>query len=316
MHGRRRVATSGGGFTGLVDKVLYAITAVLVVCSVSLAGQGMFFERVRTVDDEGAQSPPPATSKPRAPRAAWSGQVGEDEGFDDLSGVVPRPRTLPRNPSTAGPDRPAADAATASSQPKDAAGAQARPAPASGPWNVMSALGNLLPLGSGSSAGAAAKPTSDPPRVDAPASRPSGGAQLAAISFSTDEGSACQAGPLEFQLTDVPDLHVCVALKGLSGKYAEKLTFLLPDGNVYQTMTIPFMTADMPASTDPKIEVDGLMYRAERAGWGANGVTLVTARLPVAGTFITQHTLAGVWTVQVGLDGNQVGREYFEFLTP
>src|SRR5256885_17238742 len=97
MPGRRRVVTSGGGFTGLVDKVLYAVTAVLVVCTVSLAGQGMFFERVRTVDDEGAQSPSPATSKPRAPRAASSGQGCEGGGVSETNGVG----QLPRNPSTA-----------------------------------------------------------------------------------------------------------------------------------------------------------------------------------------------------------------------
>ncbi len=180
----------------------------------------------------------------------------------------------------------------------------------------MSVLGNVLPFGSGSSAGVAPKTTSDPPRVDAAASRSSSGPQLAAISFNTDQGSACLPGGLEFQLTDVPDLYVCVALKGLSGKYVGKVTFLLPDGNVYQTVTVPFLTADMPTSADPNIEVDGRTLEAKRAGWGANGLTLVTTKLPVAGTFITQYTLAGAWTVQVALDGNQVGREYFELLTP
>jgi len=310
---RRRSVTSAGGFTGFVDKILYAVTATLVVWSLSFAAQPMFFKPVGTVDDERAQSTPSATAQAR--RARTSELAGEDDGWADLSVVVPPLRTMPRNPSRAGLDRPAADAAIASSQPEDAAGAQARRAPASGSWNVVSALGNMLSFGSEGGAPAAAKVTSAPQRVDAPASRPSSGAQVGDVFFSTDEGSACQAGVREFQLAEVPNLYVCVALTGLSGKYAEKLTFVLPDGNVYQTMTVPFMTADMPTNADPNIQVDGRTLEAKRAGWGANGVTFVTAALPVAGTYITQYTLAGVWTVRVGLDGNQVGREYFELLT-
>ena len=304
--------TSAGGFTGFVDKVLYAVTATLVVCSLSFAAPRMFFGPVVTVDDERAQSTSPATSQPTAPRAASSGQAGQDEGSTDLR-VVP-PRTMPRNPM-ARPERPGADATTAGSHSGDIVGAQGGQAQDSGSWNLTSVLGTVLSFARGGVAGAAAKATSDPPRVDAPAGRSSSGAQLGDVFFSTDEGSACQPGDREFQLTDVPNLYVCVALKGLSGKYAEKLTFVLPDGNVYQTMTVPFMTADMPANADPRIEVDGRTLEAKRAGWGANGVTLVTAALPVSGTYITQYRLAGLWTVQVALDGQQVGRDNFELLT-
>jgi hypothetical protein len=42
----------------------------------------------------------------------------------------------------------------------------------------------------------------------------------------------------------------------------------------------------------------------------------VTAALPVSGTFITQYRLAGVWTVQVGLDGRRIDHNNFELLTP
>jgi len=308
--------TSGGGFTDLVDKVLYAVTAVLVVCSLSFAAQRTFFEPVATVDDRRAQATLPATAREAARSAISAGQSEQEDGAADPGDLAAGRGTVPLKPPAAGQGRPTPDPTGAGSRPEDASGAQPRQAPASGSWSVMSALGSMLPFGSASSAGAAAKPTSDPPRIDAPASRPSAGAQLSAISFSTDEGNACQPGPLEFQLTDVPDLYVCVALKGLSGKYAGKVTFLLPDGNVYQAMNVPFLTADMPTSADPSIEVDGRTLEAKRAGWGANGLTLVTARLPVAGTFITQYTLAGAWTVQVALDGNQVGREYFELLTP
>jgi hypothetical protein len=77
-------------------------------------------------------------------------------------------------------------------------------------------------------------------------------------------------------------------------------------------MTVPFVTADSTIE-NPTIELaDGRRLEARRAGWGANGETLVTAMLPVAGTFITQYTLAGLWTVQVSLNGQPVTRDNFE----
>src|SRR2546422_9736972 len=76
----RGVVTSGGGFTDLVDKVLYAVTAVLVVCSLSFAAQRTFFEPVATVDDRRAQATLPATAREAARSAVSAGQYGEGGG--------------------------------------------------------------------------------------------------------------------------------------------------------------------------------------------------------------------------------------------
>jgi hypothetical protein len=35
------------------------------------------------------------------------------------------------------------------------------------------------------------------------------------------------------------------------------------------------------------------------------------ATLPVAGTYITQHQLVGLWTVKISLDGRPVGWDTF-----
>jgi hypothetical protein len=35
------------------------------------------------------------------------------------------------------------------------------------------------------------------------------------------------------------------------------------------------------------------------------------ATLPVAGTYITRHTLAGRWTVTISLNGEPVDEDYF-----
>jgi hypothetical protein len=40
----------------------------------------------------------------------------------------------------------------------------------------------------------------------------------------------------------------------------------------------------------------------------------VTTLLPVAGTFITQYNMAGVWTVKVSLNGEVIGQDTFELL--
>ncbi len=134
------------------------------------------------------------------------------------------------------------------------------------------------------------------------------------VSFGASEATACQESGQQFILGQVSDVYVCVALRGLSGTYTEQLTFVLPEGHVYQRMIVPFMTDDMPLGTDPTVEVDGRQLQAVRARRGLNGETLVTAMLPVAGTFITQYTLAGAWTVQVLLDGQPLTQETFELL--
>ena len=74
------------------------------------------------------------------------------------------------------------------------------------------------------------------------------------------------------------------------------------------------MTVDTPATADPMIEVEGRKLVAKRAGWGASGTTLVTARLPVSGTFITQYSLAGLWTVQVALNGKSLDHDSFDLI--
>ena len=40
----------------------------------------------------------------------------------------------------------------------------------------------------------------------------------------------------------------------------------------------------------------------------------MTAALPISGTFITQYSLTGLWTVQVALDGQGLDHDYFDLL--
>jgi hypothetical protein len=306
------VTPPGVGGLAIATKIIYAVTAVLVLCSVSMAAQHMFFDVSPKADEQQVVESTSATTaggvarRPARPNAGQArDESAEPEAPEPAREPLRRGPAIPREPSPASGARDA-------SQPTEAVGAQVGQAADRGSWSLVSAVANVLSLGSGGASTAPAPATPNTPR----ASLSSTGGQVVDVYFGTDEGTVCQAGTREFELTAVADLYVCVAWRGLSGKYAEQLTFVLPDGNVYQTMTVPFMTIDMPPTADPMIDIGGRKLEAKRAGWGANGVALVTAALPVSGTFITQYRLAGVWTVQVGLDGRRIDHNNFELLTP
>jgi hypothetical protein len=172
--------------------------------------------------------------------------------------------------------------------------------------------GRVTPAPTGSSGGATAL-TSRPSGEPASSAPTANVAQVREVFFSTREDTACQPGVRRFVLDDVRDLYVCVVWAGVAGKYAEQLTFVSPDGHVYQTLTVPFATADT-TTAGSMIEIEGRRLQVKAAGWGANGEALVTAALPVAGTFITQRTLVGLWKVEVGLNGRPLNEDTFELL--
>jgi hypothetical protein len=133
--------------------------------------------------------------------------------------------------------------------------------------------------------------------------------QVREVFFGESEATVCQAGAREFSLNDLRELHVCVVFWGLTGTHSAQLTFVSPDGNVYQKVTLAFVTPEAPA-TVATVEVEGRHHEVRRAGWRQRGETLVVATLPVAGTYITQYRLAGLWTVKVSLDGKPVDEDY------
>lgn len=126
--------------------------------------------------------------------------------------------------------------------------------------------------------------------------------QVAEVLFGEKEQTACRPGHRDFVLEEMRDLHVCIVLPELTGTHHAQLTFLSPDGNVYQTMTLAFVTADAP-QTKPAVSLSGRQYKVKRAGLRGKGETTVIATLPVAGTHIAQHNLVGLWTVRISLDG-------------
>ena len=134
--------------------------------------------------------------------------------------------------------------------------------------------------------------------------------QVHKVFFGESEETACRPGRGEFVLQDLRELYVCIVWSGLAGTYSAQLTFVAPDGNVYQKMTLAFVTAEASA-TAATVEVEGRHHKVKRAGRGRNGETVVVATLPVAGTYITQHNLAGLWTVKISLNGKPVDEDHF-----
>src|SRR5213593_999605 len=134
--------------------------------------------------------------------------------------------------------------------------------------------------------------------------------QVREVFFGDREETVCQPGRREFVLDDLQGLYVCVVWPGLAGTYWTQLTFVSPDGHVYQTMTQAFVTPEATATVGT-VEVQGRPYQVRQAGWARPGEAVVVATLPVAGTYITQYNLAGPWTVKISLNGRPIGQGDF-----
>ena len=122
-----------------------------------------------------------------------------------------------------------------------------------------------------------------------PSGNPGAPAQ-AAVSFCDSSAANCTSGT-SFAITSVRDLNVVVDWQNLqTGTHAQKISFILPGGELYQAFVKSFAVAD-----------------------GANGAVTTVEALPVAGTWITQRGLTGMWSVTLELDGQAIGTRTVQF---
>ena len=143
------------------------------------------------------------------------------------------------------------------------------------------------------------------------AQAPQARVEVSRVGFGESEQTACRRDRArDFALEELRDLYLCVAWRGLSGTHVEQLTLRTPDGAVYQTLTVPFTTPGAPTPADA-VEVEGRRHEVQHSGRSPRGETLVLAVLPVAGTFITQYHLVGLWTVEVSLNGRLIATDQF-----
>jgi hypothetical protein len=175
--------------------------------------------------------------------------------------------------------------------------------------SIASAVANALPFAG--VAGAAGAPADHAAPPVAP-SQATTGVQLRDVLVSDSPDGACLPSGRQFTLAELRGLYVCAVWLGVEGTYAQQLTFETPGGHVYQRIVSAFDTAPGPAGRT--VQFDGRAYPVKTAGRGSGDRTLVTTLLPVAGTFITQYNMAGVWTVKVSLNGEVIGQDTFELL--
>jgi len=106
-----------------------------------------------------------------------------------------------------------------------------------------------------------------------------------------DSGTPNCPGETKFSLGSINDLQVSVDWKNMpGGTHTQEITFLLPNGVVYQSVSHGFGVTE-----------------------GALGSPTVGGAMPVAGTYITQRELTGQWAVKVSLDGTVMAMQSVEF---
>lgn len=266
--------------------VLYALTASLLLFSLSFAIQKTFLNQAPGAGDDLSSSTARGGSRPSSVAASSRAEddASDDPGANDTHQFIAARRGGPAASEHAGPVPDQTIPATPTSARGQAA---SDPRNGTGWSSPLSWLSGLVFPGSGAApAPAAAAPSSAGSSSGSPA-----GSQVKEVFFGTDKNMVCQPGGRQVLLDQEGDVYVCVVWQGLAGSYAEQLTFVAPDGHVYQTVTVPFVTAGAPPP---------------------NGETLVIGALPVAGTFIRQRAMVGLWTVKVGLNGQVLTEDSFE----
>jgi len=106
-----------------------------------------------------------------------------------------------------------------------------------------------------------------------------------------DTGAQDCTGSGNFSVSTIRDLSLDVEWKNVpAGTHTQQIALVQPNGVVYQTVSHAFSVPD-----------------------GTIGSPALNDVIPVAGTFITQRSLTGQWSVEVSLDGATIGKQSFEF---
>jgi hypothetical protein len=111
----------------------------------------------------------------------------------------------------------------------------------------------------------------------------------AAVSLCDNVAPGCTPSS-SFSLNSLREMGIKVAWSSVAaGNHAQKVALLLPDGHIYQVIETGFRIPTSPSGSFTSVQ-----------------------RLPIAGTFITQRSLTGMWTVQVSLDDAPMTSQTFQ----
>jgi hypothetical protein len=112
------------------------------------------------------------------------------------------------------------------------------------------------------------------------------GAPVAALSFCQTSETGCVPNG-SFQVSGARALYVVIDWQNLAaGAHSQKVSFVLPSGDEYQAFEQSFEVPE-----------------------GASGAVTTSQSLPVAGTWIAQRRLTGMWQVNFWLDGKPMGTQ-------
>lgn len=123
----------------------------------------------------------------------------------------------------------------------------------------------------------------------------------ASVFFCENNNVQCRTELSRFDLDVIRDLYVFAAWKQVSGEHTQRIRFVLPDGNTYQILETKF-------TTQANSQTQGV-----QATVPSRGEPTTVSMLPVAGTHISQRSLAGTWVVELYLDGNLITRTRLVF---
>ena len=141
------------------------------------------------------------------------------------------------------------------------------------------------------------------------------------IFYCETPDTSCRTTQDTFTIADLRDLFVFLVWPGVSGQHVQTVQFMLPDGSIYSSQKTQFSTARgpvysptvapaaenvvAPAPPAPHLIADANKIHAEGIPsllMKSRGDSAILTVLPVAGTYITQRNLSGVWRVRVLLD--------------
>ena len=106
-----------------------------------------------------------------------------------------------------------------------------------------------------------------------------------------DSASQGCAGSASFSIGTMRDLSLDVEWQNVpAGTHTQEIALIQPNGVVYQTVSHGFAVPDGTLASPALNDV-----------------------VPVAGTFITQRSLTGQWSIEVSLDGKTIGVQSFQF---
>jgi hypothetical protein len=133
------------------------------------------------------------------------------------------------------------------------------------------------------------------------------------IFFCESPTTECRSSNSTFTVGKLRDLYVFVTWPNVSGDLVQTVEFFLPDGSLYVKKVTPFRVS----SGQPRARaVPGAAPTVDTFLTSSRGTPTVITPLAVAGTYVTQRSLLGTWTVRVRLGDKPVQSAQFTLKAP